>query len=265
MLISSYITPHSPILIPAIGKANNLILDKTTESYQKIAEQLEAEKVESIIIISPHLSSPENGWLINSAPEFKIGFANFGDFATRGQISGDMILAHELKESLKNNFEIQLSSEAELDYGSAIPLQLLSSALKNVKIISLSHAVSDRKSHFALGQALKDIIISQDKRIAVIASADLSHRLKRSSPGGYSAKGAKFDNKLIEYLNQPESASENVLQMDDKLVKDAMECGLKSVCVLLGILDGLEYEPKVLSYQTEIGIGYLTMAMNIEQ
>lgn len=265
MLISSYITPHSPILIPAIGKANNLILDKTTESYQKIAEQLEAEKVESIIIISPHLNSPENGWLINSAPEFKIGFANFGDFATRSQISGDMILAHELKESLKNNFEIQLSSEAELDYGSAIPLQLLSSVLKNVKIISLSHANSDRKSHYALGQALKDIIISQNKRIAVIASADLSHRLKRSSPGGYSAKGAKFDNKLIEYLNQPESASENVLQMDDKLVKDAMECGLKSVCILLGILEGLEYEPKVLSYQTEIGIGYLTMAMNIQQ
>lgn len=239
------------------------MLDKTTEAYQKIAEQLLAEKVESIIIISPHLNSPESGWVINSAPEFKIGFENFGDFATRGQISGDMILAHELKEALKNNYNIQLTSEAQLDYGSAIPLQLLAPALKDVKIISLSYAHSDRQSHFTLGRALKDIIISQNKKIAVIASADLSHRLKRSSPGGYSAKGAKFDNKLIEYLNDPLSAGENVLQMDEKLVKDAMECGLKSICVLLGILDGLEYEPKVLAYQTEIGIGYLTMAMNI--
>ena len=263
MLISSYISPHSPILIPAIGKVNNLVLDKTTESYQKIAEQLLAEKVEAIIIISPHLNSPENGWLINSAPEFKIGFENFGDFATKGQIDGDMILAHELKESLKDNFDIQLSSEPQLDYGSAIPLHLLSSALKDVKIITLSQSNSDRQSHFALGQALKNIIISQNKRIAVIASADLSHRLKRSSPGGYNVKGAKFDNKLIEYLNQPDSASENVLNMDERLIKDAMECGLKSICVLLGVLDGLEYEPKVLSYQTEIGIGYLTMAMNI--
>lgn len=263
MLSSSYIGPHSPILIPAIGKINNLVLGKTTESYQKIAEQLEAEKVESIIIISPHLNAPENGWLINSAPEFKIGFENFGDFATHGQVNGDMILAHELKESLKNNFDIQLGSEAQLDYGSAIPLQLLSPSLKDIKIVSLSLANSDRQSHFALGQALKNIIISQEKRIAVIASADLSHRLKRSSPGGYNAKGAKFDNKLIEYLNQRESAGENILQMDERLIKDAMECGLKAICVLLGILDGLEYEPKVLSYQTEIGVGYLTMAMNI--
>jgi AmmeMemoRadiSam system protein B len=263
MLISSYISPHSPILIPAVGKVNNLVLAKTTESYQKIAEQLAADQVESIIIISPHLNSPENGWLINSAPEFQIGFADFGDFATRGQISGDMTLAHELKESLKNNFSIQLSSEPQLDYGAAIPLQLLSPVLKDVKIISLSQANSDLRSHFALGQALKNIIISQDKRIAVIASADLSHRLKRSSPGGYSAKGAKFDNKLIEYLNQPESAAENILQMDDRLIKEAMACGLKSICILLGVLDGLEYEPKVLSYQTEIGIGYLTMALNI--
>ncbi|MFA4942690.1 MAG: AmmeMemoRadiSam system protein B [Patescibacteria group bacterium] len=263
MLISSYITPHSPILIPAIGKMNNLVLNKTTQSYQKIVDQLLKEKVETIIIISPHLNSPEKGWLINSAPEFKINFSNFGDFATKGQIDGDMILAHEIKESLKNNFDIQLSSEPGLDYGSAIPLQLLSPALKGVKIISLSQANSDRQSHFALGQALKNIIISQNKRIAVIASADLSHRLKRSSPGGYSSKGAKFDNKLIEYLNQPESANENIIQMDEKLVKDALECGLKSICILLGVLSDLEYEPKVLSYQTEIGVGYLTMAMNI--
>ncbi len=265
MLASSYIVPHSPILIPAIGKANSLILDKTTAAYQKIAQQLLEERVETIIVISPHLIMPETGYALNSAPEFKLSFENFGDFATKSQIAGDMALAHELKEALKKDFPLQMTSAEQLDYGSAIPLYLLTSNLKDIKVISLSYSSGNRQAHFDFGQTLKDFIISQPKKIAVLASADLSHRLKRSSPAGYSPKGAKFDNKVIEYLNQPESAAENILRMDDKLVKDAGECGLKAITVILGIFEGLEYEPQVLAYQGDLGVGYLTLALNINE
>ena len=47
--------------------------------------------------------------------------------------------------------------------------------------------------------------------------------------------------------------------MDSKLIKDASECGLKSIAVLLGVLDSKKYEPEVMSYQADLGIGYLMM------
>ena len=101
--------------------------------------------------------------------------------------------------------------------------------------------------------------MESDKKIAVISSSDLSHRLKKKSPGGYSPKGAKFDNKLIEYLADPKTAAANILKMDSKLIEAAGECGLKPIVVLLGILDGLENEAKILAYQTDFGVGYLSL------
>jgi aromatic ring-opening dioxygenase LigB subunit len=263
MITSAFITPHSPVLIPAIGKANTELLQKTTLAYQKILDKLLADPVDTVLIISPHNPKTPDAFAINSAPEFVIKFESFGDFATKTKLLGDVTLAHELKENLKNSANLQLTTNKVLDYGSAIPLWLLSPALKNTKIIAISQADLSLEDHFAFGKLLQNELITRDKKIAIIASGDLSHRLKRSAPGGYSPKGAKFDNKVIEYLNEAPTASENILNLDKKLIADAMECGLKSIVMLLGILDRLSFAPQVLAYQTDFGVGYLTMDMNL--
>jgi len=46
--------------------------------------------------------------------------------------------------------------------------------------------------------------------------------------------------------------------MNEKLISDAGECGLKSIAILLGILEGIKYEPQILSYEGPFGVGYLT-------
>jgi aromatic ring-opening dioxygenase LigB subunit len=47
--------------------------------------------------------------------------------------------------------------------------------------------------------------------------------------------------------------------MDAKLIEAAGECGLKSILILLGILKDLTWEPQILAYQTDFGIGYLSL------
>ena len=92
-----------------------------------------------------------------------------------------------------------------------------------------------------------------------IVSGNLSHRLKRKSPGGYSPRGSKFDNKIIEYLSEPETAIANLLKMDKRLVLDASECALRPLMIALGILENYYYEPDILAYQTDFGVGYLSL------
>jgi aromatic ring-opening dioxygenase LigB subunit len=259
MINSAFITPHSPILIPAVGKGNTERLQKTAAAYKKIEAKLTAEPVETVIVISPHNPGLAGSFVINSAPKFILNFESFGDFATKAKLDGDIALAHELRENLKNSAPVQLTSHKVLDYGSAIPLYLLYPAIKDAKVISISHSGADLKAHFEFGK----LLISKNKKIAVLASGDLSHRLKRSSLGGYSPKGAKFDNKIIEILHDAPAAADAILQMDEKLIKEAMECGLKSIMMLLGILDKLPFAPQVLAYQGDLGIGYLTMDMNL--
>ena len=51
--------------------------------------------------------------------------------------------------------------------------------------------------------------------------------------------------------------------MDNKLIKDAGECGLKPIVILLGILEEIDNKSRILSYQTDFGIGYLSLEFEL--
>lgn len=278
-LIKASLLPHSPLLIPEIGRANYAFLNKTVIAYERIGADLKTDEVETIILISPHGAPDSDSFVVNVAPELEMSFKDFGFIPPRTMIKGDSLLADQIKNTLRPDFPLNLISDPMLDHGSAIPLCLLKKILEagealgtpgqkaivnNLKIVVISPpAGADRQTLFDFGSKLQTLISADEKHIAVIASGDLSHRLKKKSPGGYSPKGAKFDNKLIEYLSAPESATENILKMDEKLIADAGECGLKSLMILLGVLNGLNWQPEVLAYQTDFGIGYLSLDFKI--
>ena len=46
------------------------------------------------------------------------------------------------------------------------------------------------------------------------------------------------------------------MNMDPKLIKAAGECGLRSIIIMLGIIDSLNTETEVLSYEGPFGVGY---------
>lgn len=257
-LLNAAIVTHSPILIPEIGKLNQQILNKTVEAYAELARELQGNDIETIVIISPHGQIQANCFTINVGPELNIDLSSFGFLGTRKKFISDLGFIDELKNT--EGAEIQLTSSPKLDYGASVPLYLLTEAMPDVKIVSINYAGElSLEDHIAFGHRINQAINNSPKRIAVIASGDLSHKLKKNSPTGYSPKGAKFDNKLIEFLNDPKTVKENILNMDAKLIKDVSECGLKSIVVLLGVLDDKTYEPEVMAYQTDFGIGYLTM------
>ena len=263
-LIKTFVLPHSPLLIPEIGRVNYSFLDKTVEAYKQIGESLKELGVETLVIISPHGLTQADAYSLNVAPEMEINLQDFGFIPPKTILNGDSLLADQIKNSLKTDFPLQLISENVLDYGSAIPAYLLKGLVGEFKIIVIIPASDlDLEAHFNLGKRLKEIIVASDKKIAVLASSDLSHRLKKKSPGGYSPKGAKFDNKLIEYLNDSKTAASNILKMDAKLIKDSGECGLKPIVILLGILEDINNKTRILSYQTDFGVGYLSLEFEI--
>lgn len=252
--------PHSPLLIPEIGRANYSFLGKTVAAYEEIKKELRANPVDTIVIISPHSAPEADSFVLNVAPEMEINLKDFGFIPPKTILSGDAFLADQITNALRPEFSLQLVSESALDHGSAIPLFLLKEAFGQAKIIVISPTDNlSLKDQWRFGEKLREVLTANEKNIALIASGDLSHRLKKKSPGGYSPKGTKFDNKLIEYLSDPITASENILKMDTKLIKDAGECGLRPLLILLGVLNGSKWESEVLSYQTDFGIGYLAM------
>ena len=253
----SAIAPHPPILIPAIGKENIALLQKTIESYRKLEEYLYTSQVETLIVISPHGAIQSESFTMNLNPEFIVSFEDFGDLSTKIELKGDLGIAYKIRENLETKAPLQLISEPVLDHGCGVPLFLLTQNIKNLKIIPLYCSALDSESHYKFGQLLKRELLVNKSRIGVIASGDLSHRLSKNAPAGYSPKGAKFDQKLIESLKNKKS--QDILGFNKKLIEEAGECGLKSILILLGMTDGINYSPELLSYEAPFGVGYLTM------
>ncbi|MDP3043513.1 MAG: AmmeMemoRadiSam system protein B [bacterium] len=260
-IIFSAITPHSPILVPSIGKENLSRLKATESAMEKLEEDLRAVNPDTILIISPHGSTQQDAFTINLNPEFEANFKEFGDFTTKLRFNGDVGLAYKIRESLETKAPLQLISEPNLDYGSSIPLSLLTKKLPDVKIIPLHYCGLDLQAHFKFGQLLKREFMVNKNKVAIIASGDLSHKLSKDAPAGYSPKGKKFDKKIVDYLTKRKTAE--LLEIDRQLIAEAGECGLKSIVILLGILDGMNYEPKMLSYEAPFGVGYLVMNFKI--
>ena len=49
---------------------------------------------------------------------------------------------------------------------------------------------------------------------------------------------------------------EALLALDNSLIERAGECGLRSIWIMAGALDGCEVKSEVLSYEGPFGVGY---------
>ena len=76
-LNKAFILPHSPLLIPEIGKTNYAFLEKTSQAYLQIGAELNELEIDTLIIISPHGLSSESSFTINVAPEMIINLQDF--------------------------------------------------------------------------------------------------------------------------------------------------------------------------------------------
>lgn len=260
-IVFSAIVPHSPILIPQIGKDNLIQLQQTSNAFEKLRNNLIKSGAETILLISPHGTIQSGAFSMNLSPDFSCNCEDFGDFATRNNWPGNVGLVHKLKEALETKAPLQLISEPNLDHGTSVPLYLLTENQPSMKIIPLYYSGLDRQAHFKFGQLMKKELLTRREPIAIIASGELSHRLDKIAPGGYTPRAKKFDTKINKYLL--EKKTDRIIDLNHDLVIEAGECGLKSILILLGMLDGINYTPRLLSYEHPFGVGYLTMNMEL--
>ncbi len=256
-LVFAGLMPHPPTLIPGVSKQNLTKSAKLKKAVLRLEQDLYSAKPDVIIIISPHGAAVDEAFVINHSPVLRLDFSDFGDLDTTAEFKNDLALGYQLREKTESSLPVILSSLDKLDYGCSIPLYYLTAHLKSAGIIPLSYSLTDREAHLSLGQALRQVIDKSSKRVAVIASADLSHRLKKNSPDGYAPEGKEYDRLLVEYLSQKKN--QELIQMDQNLIVAAGQCGYEGLLILLGAIGEINYQPKIIGYDNSLGVGYLVM------
>lgn len=263
-IINSAFLPPSPLLLPDIGKENSKILHKTSSAYQYIANLFEEAEIETIIIISQQNPYPSQRIAINVSSNLKLDFKDFGHIAENRTCSLALNLADNIHQAIGCHRAIRMISSENLDYGSAIPLYMLGDQFKKIKILPIYISpILNKQDHYNIGITIKESLQVRTEKIAIIASGSLSNKLKKSSPDGYSPKGARFDNKLIEYLSKAEDSAEKIINIEEALADEVGDKSLKQLSMLLGII-GNTYQNKILAYQNDFGIGYLSMYFDLQ-
>lgn len=260
-LVFSAIVPHPPVLIPNIGKENLDKLEQTRLAMEKLEQDLYSAKPEVIFIISPHGQLNPDYFTVNLSDKFTINFEDFGNFSDQLNFKGDMVLFTVNKEKIAENNKLNIISESVLDHGIGVPLFYLMRHLAEVPIVPIYFSMLDNQAHYEFGKSLKDLILKTEKRVAVIASADLSHCLTKDSPAPYNPEGKVFDEKLIKIIESCDSLS--LVNLDSKLIESAEECGLRSILILFGIIGDMQCQPEILSYEYPFGVGYLVANIKI--
>ncbi|MGB9678419.1 MAG: AmmeMemoRadiSam system protein A [Thermoanaerobacteraceae bacterium] len=263
-LLSCYLMPHPPIIISEIGKGEEKKIQKTIDSMEIVAKDIKNKQPETIILITPHGYVFEDAVSINMFQELKGDMGNFGAKQIEFKFNNDLDLVRKIvEESDKRNIPIVLVEDQlikrygfskKLDHGTLVPLNFVTKEYKNFKLVQISYGFLSFEELYEFGIALNEALRKSDKKAVIIASGDLSHKLTPDSPNGYTPLGEIFDKKLLDLISNMQV--KEIIGMDKNLIEQAAECGFRSLCILLGALDGYEVKSEVLSHEGPFGVGY---------
>ena len=153
------------------------------------------------------------------------------------------------------NYEVSTLPVHDLDHGTAVPLYFLLQNGWEGKVVTLGYSFLSNEDHLRFGSCIKGAVDQVGRRVAFIASGDLSHRLKPQAPAGFNPDAHIFDQQVVEALRS--NAPQKIVNIDFNLRKLAGECGYRSMLVAIGVSADLPLSCEVLNYEAPFGVGYL--------
>lgn len=257
--------PHPPLLIPGIADSAKEKAATTIASFKQWALQLKEQKPDRLIIMSPHAPAASAAVPIFSVASLSGSMQRFGCPEVSLNVDCDTDFIEHLSSlcreedfpllTVNDDLIKQHRLEINLDHGTLIPLYFLQEAGLDVPIVLLGYGPSYTELYIQLGKIVKKVAEEEtDKKTAIIASGDLSHRLSESGPYGFSPYGFKFDESINKVLDSAEV--ESLLNFSNEEVNEAAQCGLYAIAMLLGSLEKDEICGKRFSYEAPYGVGY---------
>ncbi len=252
------VLPHPPLILPEIGRGEERKIQHTIEAYQAIANHIARIKPETIVLVSPHAPMVRDGFFLAQS-EMDVG--DMGRFNT-AQLKYAYPLDEEFNEALINIRPDIRPSVMDLDHGSIVPLAIIKESYDAFKLVRIGISGLNREHHRGMGKAIQQIANQLNRKIVFIASGDLSHRLKADGPYGFNPDGPRFDHKVKQIFTS--NHLEELFDLPTNQCHEAGECGYRSLLVLAGVLDGLDIQSEVLSYEAPFGVGYLCASIQLK-
>lgn len=266
-----YLLPHPPIIIPEVGKGEEKKILKTSSCMHFIGKDISLKAPGTIILITPHGTMFQDAIALSYEDELSGDMKSFGASKVSMKSITNKALAEKISTIaseafipsvlVTNTLLKKYKASLNLDHGAMVPLYFINQYYNNYKLVHITYAPLSDIDLYKFGMTINKAVDELKENVVIIASGDLSHKLKEDGPYDYSPSGEKFDTEFLHNLEQGDI--DGIFSMSKELINSAGECGRRSVAILLGALDGKKFKGNLLSYEGTFGVGYGVMSLDI--
>ena len=256
-LLAAFMVPHPPLIVPAVGRGGEKSIEETTRAYERVADEIAALKPETIIITSPHSVMYSDYFHISPGTGASGNLGDFGAREVKFDVKYDTTLVDRICDIAEDaDFPAGKLGERSknLDHGTMVPLWFITQKYKDFKLVRCGLSGFGLTDHYRLGKIMKQAIDELGRKTVIVASGDLSHKLKASGPYGFAPEGPQYDERIMDVCGR--AAFGELFDFDSDFCDKAAECGHRSFVIMAGAFDGMAVKAEKLSHQDVTGVGY---------
>ena len=256
-VVGGIMVPHPPIILPEIGRGEEKKIQVTADAYEAAASFAAELNPDTIVLISPHSVMYADYFHISPGKSAKGDMAQFRAPQVKITVEYDSEFTRMLATiAEENGFPAGKLGEKEpkLDHGTIIPLYYVNHYNTDYQLVRIGLSGLPLTDHYRLGQMIRRTADLLGRRVVLIGSGDLSHKLLMEGPYGFAKEGPLYDERVMDVMGR--AAFGELLEFDEIFCEKAAECGHRSFCIMAGALDGLSVEATPLSHEGPFGVGY---------
>ncbi len=240
-----------------MGKGEEKKIQRTIDAYQKVAEAVGRLQPETIVLLSPHQIMYADYFHISPGQGARGDFGQFRAARTSMEVAYDTEFVRVLCEKADaSGLPVGTLGERErkLDHGTMVPLYFVNQFWTEYRLVRIGLSGLPLAAHYRLGHCIQTAAQTLGRNTVVIASGDLSHKLKEDGPYGYQEEGPVYDGRIMDVMGR--GAFGELLEFSEDFCEKAAECGHRSFTIMAGAFDRTGVEAEQLSYEGPFGVGY---------
>lgn len=281
-ILAAYAVPHPPLIIPTVGRGEERGIQDTIDAYRNVARRIAALRPETIVVVSPHAPLYRDAFHVTDSAALSGSMAPFGAPQTQVDIRTDGEFVYALAQAAEAA-GIPLAGskrrDGGMDHATFIPLWFANEAIREAgeepsyRLVRVGLSLLAPDVHRRLGALVAGTATALGRATVLIASGDLSHKLKADGPYGFAPEGPVFDGRIAEIFSSGDL--DELFAFDEDFCEAAAECGLRSFQIMTGALEaeaaGVDgacsvagddgaFGHELLSCEGPFGVGYAVAA-----
>jgi AmmeMemoRadiSam system protein A len=245
------------MIVPEIGRGSEKQIEETVRAYERVADEVAALAPDTIVITSPHSVMYADYFHVSPGSGATGSFFRFRAPGVRFREKYDVEFVERLCGLAKAE-DLRAGTlgekESALDHGTMVPLWFIRHRFAGGQIVRIGLSGLPLTEHYRLGQLIARAAEEAGRRAVIVASGDLSHKLKDYGPYGFAPEGPEYDRRIMDVCGR--AAFGELFDFDDGFCDRAAECGHRSFVIMAGAFDGLKVKATALSHQDVTGVGY---------